>query len=293
MRIPTSVIVMTLVTAAPFALAVRDTLHPQPKHHHYDEDMTPEAETAQYEAEMRRMEEERQAEQARTKAMLASMLGDKGKLGPFFDNLALGAPEATAQMISERATSASDLVEFHFKAPDGKVDELWFDATGSCDELEQAVRGAWGDGTQWIDPETHTKTELDTSDNCRLGLSRYVEIEQFLDKTLTASIPLAALGRRLDALPGVLGEVQFAPGLAHMSGGATVHFTTDENNKILGMSTSFGAEVETDAVIRARLEKLLGKGTQDPDTGEWSWKGKTPVHYAYSDAHVYLDIGAP
>jgi hypothetical protein len=47
MRIPTSVIVMTLVTAAPFALAVRDTLHPQPKHHHYDEDMTPEAETAQ------------------------------------------------------------------------------------------------------------------------------------------------------------------------------------------------------------------------------------------------------
>lgn len=292
MRIPTSVIVMSLVTAAPFALAVRDTLHPQPKHHSYDDDeITPEAETAQYEAEMRRMEEERQANEARKRTVYKGLLGDKGKLGSYLDNLSLDTPLAQADAVHTRTETANDIIELDLEETATGLNMIQIHAV-DCDALEEAVRGAWGDANQWLDPATHTRTVFD-SIGCSLKLTRYTEIEQFVDKTSTASIPLGLIGKPIDGIANTDDGNLRTPGLANTSD-VLIRLTSDDNNqKVVGFSASFQADVDADATIRARLDKLLGKGKQDPDTGEWDWKGKVPVHYAYSDAHVYLDIGAP
>jgi hypothetical protein len=294
MRIPTSVIVMTLVTAAPFALAVRDTLHAQPKHHAYEDelDVSQEAETARYEAEMQRMEAERQAEEAKKQAVLATVLGDVGQLGPYLDNITVGATRGQADALDERLTNSDSTpvyVTFAYDAHD-TVQSITVGTT-ECPMFREQIRSQWGAGMRWFAPGTHVKATFDESDDCSLTLQRFVEMEQFLDKTTTASIPLGAIGKPASSLFGGAGEVS-TPGLLE-TGSPAIRETTDDVGKIVGLSVTFAAEVEADDAIRARLTALLGKGTQDPDTGEWSWKGKIPVHYSYSDAHVYIDIGEP
>jgi hypothetical protein len=290
MRIPTSVIVMSLVTAAPFALAVRDTLHPQPKHHTYEE-IAAHARSEQYKAELKRMEEERQAEDAHKQAVLKDLLGDKGKLGSYVDGVTVGATRDQIDAINLRISGAGDLV---YLAPE-------YDATDKassikvvftdCDALREAVRARWDDANQWVDPATHVKMTFEDGYECSLDLHRYVEMEQFLDKTTTASIPIGAIGKP-STLPLDGDQTMQTPGLEH-TGDVVVGARTDDSGKVLGLSVSFAADVDADAPIRARLDTLFGKGQQDPDTGEWFWKGKTPVHYAFSDAHVYIDIGQP
>lgn len=294
MRIPTSVIVMSLVTAAPFAMAVRDTLHPQPKHHSYDDELSPEAETARYEAEMRREEEQRQAEEARKQAIVKTVLGDKGKLGPYLDNLTLGATREQAEAIQGRVANAIDApvyVTFDVDAQD-KVQSITVAAT-DCSPLRDQIRTQWGESTRWSDPAAHIKTTFDDGYDCALHVERYVEMEQFIDKTATASIPLGAIGKPATAVAADENLMLHTPGLEQTTGDTSVRLSTDDNGKIVGLSATFGADVEADAAIRARLDKVLGKGHQDPDTGEWDYKGRTPVHYAYTDAHVYIDIGQP
>jgi len=292
MRIPTSVIVMTLVTAAPFALAVRDTLHPQPRHHAYEDELgaSPEAETAQYEAEMQRMEDERQAEEARKQTVLNGLLGEQGKLGPYLDSVSVGATRAQMDAMVPRLQPTMDLVDV---APtydrDDKVSSLKVVFT-DCNALRETVRTRWGDDNTWLDSAAHIKTTFHDGYDCSIDQERYVEMEQFLDKTDTASIPLGVLGKRGPDLDDE-GAFLHRPGLEHTDS-PTIQTTTNESGKVVGLSVSFAADVEADAPIRARLDHLLGKGTQDADTGEWSWT-KIPVHYSYSDAHVYLDIGRP
>jgi hypothetical protein len=293
MRIPTSVIVMSLVTAAPFALAVRDTLHPQPKHHAYDDDeIDVEAESARYEAEMQREQEEERAEAARKRVVLQGLLGEKGKLGPYVDNLTLGATREQIEALNDRIASATDLVyigadyDVHDQATSLQV------VFTDCSALRDAVRTEWGEANQWLDSASHVKTTFEDGYDCSLSLHRYVEIEQFLDKTLTASIPLAALGKPTAKLPLDGDLAMTTPGL-ETTADVMVRATAGDHGEVIGLGAVFAADVEADAPIRARLDKLLGKGTQDPDTGEWQWKGKIPVHYSYSDAHVYIDIGEP
>lgn len=290
MRIPTSVIVMSLVTAAPFALAVRDTLRPHQKHLTLEEQRA-----ADVEAEMQRMEAEQeathQAEEARKQAVMTELLGEPGKLGGYLDHVTIGAARAQVEAVEQRIAPAMDLVDLaaEYDAED-KVSSLKVVA-GDCDALREAVRTHWGEDVRWVDTAAHVKTTFVDGDDCAIEQHPYVDMNQFLDRSMTASIPLAALGKPSSALLADDGALH-RPGLAQTDG-VTLQVTTDDAAKIVGMSASFAADVEADALIRARLDALLGKGAQDPDTGEWAWKGKTPVHYAYTDAHGYLDIGTP
>jgi hypothetical protein len=290
MRIPTSVIVMSLVTAAPFALAVRDTLHAQPKHQ-----TAAEAEIEAYKAGAARREAEQQAEQqaaeARKTAVLEGLLGEPGKLGAYLDYLTLGATREQVDAIAQRIEADHDLLDVSptYDTAD-KVTALRV-VFSDCIALGHAVHTQWGEGNRWVDAATHVKTTLDDNESCSIEQHRYVDMQQFLDKTTTASIPLAALGKPSSPLLADLNDFN-RPGLAN-TGEPTIDVTVGDNAKITAMEVSFEADVEADAPIRARLDQLLGKGTQDPDTGEWSWKGKIPVHYSYSDAHVDMVIGQP
>lgn len=289
MRIPPSVFVMSLVTAVPFGLAVRDTIHPQKTRAQIEEEKQ-----AQYEIDLEKQAQaDREAEEQRKTTVLKGLLGDKGKLGTYLDGIAVGAPVGQAEAIHDRTMNASDIIDFSYTpSADGKVASIRIVGGAGCD-LRDVISKAWGSDEQWVDASTHTRAHFQSED-CELTLDRYVDIEQLIDKTLTASIPAGALGKTLDEVPGLDGDdVLVSPGLASTGGDVNVRFTTNDSGKIVGLSASFSADVDADATIRGRLDKLFGKGKQDADTGEWDWKGKTPVHYAYSSARVYLDIGQP
>jgi hypothetical protein len=286
MRIPPSVFVMSLVVAVPFGLAVKDTLHPPKTRAEIEAEKE-----AQYEADMERQAQaDREAEEQRTQTVFGGLLGDKGKLGTYLDGLAIGTPEDQAEAIKDRTTNASDMLYLTYSAKAGRVDSIMIEANNDCSELTKAVRTKWGADNRWIDPATHTRAQYE-EDLCQLTLDRYVDVEQFIDKTTTASIPVGALGKPLDEIGDDLALT--SPNLVSGDDNVHVQFTIDDNSKITGMSASFKLDVDGDAVLRARLQQLFGKGTQDPDTGEWDYKGKVPVHYAYTSAHGYLDIGKP
>ena len=291
MRIPPSVFVMSLVTAVPFGLAVRDTLHP----HKTRAEIAADNEQ-QYELDMQKQEAaDRQAEEQRKATVMKGLLGDKGKLGAYFDGIAIGAPVAQAEAIHDRTLNTADIVTFEYDAgSDGMVKSLRLESGGdSCAELGTAIHAAWGPQTEWLDEPAHTRVHFDETE-CTLAFDRYVDLEHFVDKTLTASIPVAALGKTLDQIPGLDEDDHLAaPGLVNTGAQVDVRFTTDDAGKIVGVSASFSADADADATIRARLDKLFGKGKLDADTSEWDWKGKPPVHYALTAGHAYLDIGQP
>jgi len=285
------VFVMSLVTAVPFGLAVKDTVHPPKTRAEVEAEKE-----AQYEADMQRQAQaDREAEAQRTNTVFGGLLGDKGKLGTYLDGLALGTPASQAEAIRERTANASDLIELTYTEHLGKVDSILIEAGGgSCSDLVKAVRTKWGQDDRWLDPATHTRAQLD-EDACSLTLDRYVELEQLIDKTTTASIPVGSLGKPVDQLDSALDQDDTieSPNLAQGAGTVHVQLTVNDAGKVVGMSASFKIDVEADALVRERLQQLFGKGTQDPDTGEWDYKGKVPAHYAYTSARAYLDIGKP
>src|SRR5690348_12239618 len=184
MRIPPSVFVMSVVTAVPFGLAIKDTVHPPKTRAQIEE----EKERA-YEIDMEKQAQaDREAEEQRTATVFGGLLGDKGKLGTYLDGLAIGAPAEQAETIRNRTLNASDMIELTYTVQADKVASIAIEAGGGqCDELTKTVRTKWGEDDRWLDPATHSRAVLD-EDDCALTLDRYVDVEQFLDKTTTASI---------------------------------------------------------------------------------------------------------
>src|SRR5512135_494999 len=129
MRIPPSVFVMSLVTAVPFGLAVRDTLHPRPK---TLADLTDDEREAQYEADMQKqLEADRAAEEQRKHTVYDRLLGAPGKLGPYLDNLALGVPTSQAEAVEARIANASDMILVSHDEAQDVVTSLRIESTGT------------------------------------------------------------------------------------------------------------------------------------------------------------------
>jgi hypothetical protein len=296
MRIPPSVFVMSVVTAVPFGLAIKDTVHPPKTRAQIEE----EKERA-YEIDMEKQAQaDREAEEQRTATVFGGLLGDKGKLGTYLDGLAIGAPADQAETIRNRTLNASDMIELTYTVQAGKVASIAIEAGGGqCEQLTKTVRTKWGEDDRWLDPATHTRAVLD-EDNCALTLDHYVDVEQLLDKTTTASIPVGALGKTLDQLGDNVqrhdydaGGALETPGLAQTDGNVEVDLTVNDAGKVVGMTASFKLAVEGDEIVRGRLDQLFGKGKHLADTGGWQWSGKVPVLYSYASARVFLEIGEP
>ena len=114
MRIPPSVIVMSLVTAVPFALAVHDTMKPHPKT--YDE-MTDQEREAQFEEEMRKESAEQAerdaAETAKRAATYKTFFGEKpAQLGSYFHTVQLGMPVDQPAFDALSSTTDVSLLNF-------------------------------------------------------------------------------------------------------------------------------------------------------------------------------------
>src|SRR5215203_3160200 len=107
MRIPPSVIVMSVVTAVPFGLGVRDTLkHKDVTADEYDgldfgakrSERERVRELEEYEAEARREQLEREAKAKERIAQLDMLIGTKpAQMGALFDGVTLGAGAGSFQ----------------------------------------------------------------------------------------------------------------------------------------------------------------------------------------------------
>ena len=204
MRIPPSVIVMSLVTAVPFALAVRDTMKPHQKT--YDE-MSDEEREAQFEEEMRKESAEQAqrdaAETAKRAATYKTFFGEKpAQLGSYFHAVQLGMP--VDQPAFDALASTTDVSMINF-AGEKTLESIKISDDEHCDALRAQMVAAWQDAPDgiYLDPASHQRASFQ---ECTLTFSHYVDVNQWIDRKGDVPVALSWIGMPADKLREQLGE---------------------------------------------------------------------------------------
>lgn len=321
MRIPPSVFVMSVVTAVPFGLAIRDTVKEKPAVS--GDDLTDddglgfgrrgaaesEAELARYEAEMKA---EAAAREARTKeriAKLDQLVGAKAaQMGPLFDGIVLGAgagsfqPENVRQRI-ERASSDGFLaVDFDADATALNAVTVTvssdYETSDACEQLASKLTTAWGHGTNnaWLDPATHQRATLTSDYTCVLRFDRYLDAASWV-----AQLPIDAVGTSADKLAQKLGPAAEVdedlvawsiPGVG-FGKGATKIEAYAAKGRIIGFKVTGSADFDSTLQVRDALSaKLKAQPTKnsDSDYGDYNayqWKKRVPVVLEQSDTDKF------
>jgi len=299
MRIPPSVIVMSLVTAVPFALAVHDTMKPHPKT--YDE-MSDEEREAQFEEEMRKESAEQAqrdaVETAKRAATYKTFFGEKpAQLGSYFHTVQLGMP--VDQPAFDALSSTDDVSMLNFEGVK-TLDTIRISDEEHCDALRAAMVAAWQDAPDgiYLDPASHQRASFQ---ECTLTFSRYVEVNQWIDIKGDVPVALSWIGMPADKLREQLGErltnddgevlMWNAPGVGR--GNDPTHITARiENDKIAGLSINVMTDTPTVDAVHARLDGLLGKGApdeEDPDMVTWK-KGKVHASMNYGAETLSIEL---
>ena len=303
MRIPKSTIVMTLVTAVPFGLAIRDTLrHKDPLSYinamddRYDAERDPELE-----AQLAKDEAERAASEAAHKAAVATARGalfgpSAGSMGRMFADVKLGDPTASAmQMYGTLRTDGANIgVDFEYVG--GKLNAVAVKLLEECDDFGDALDAAWGGGSVWMNADSSVRASLDRS-ACTLRFERFADAESWLK-----AMPLAMFGKNADAFRAQLGDRVTD---ADESGfgwrdigvgtgtGETTYEAVVQRGKLVGLTASAQIDVQTSDEILLAMKKQFGEPTVD-DTGTiFTWKRKSmPIQLELSGDHVLLQIGS-
>jgi hypothetical protein len=311
MRIPPSVIVMSVVTAVPFGLGVRDTLkHKDVTAEEYDGLDFGEGRSArersreleEYEAEARREQLEREAKSKERIAQLDQLVGAKpAQMGSLFDGIVLGAgagsfqPENVRLRIENATRDGFMSVSFDAdaKALNG-IDVIVgsdYDSSDACEELLKKLDAKWGSPTNnaWLDPATHQRASFDT-DSCKLRFDRYVEPTDWV-----AALPIAAVGSSTAKFTAQLtaGDVDqndervvwTSPGVGYGKGPS--HYEAwITNGKVTGFTMSGDSDFDTILAVRDAMSaklKAQPKKTADEYDAEYStyeWKRRPYVRLA-------------
>jgi hypothetical protein len=321
MRIPTSVIVMSLVTAVPFGLGIRDTLNH--KGAHADDELSGldfgggrsarERQRAldEYEAEMRREAADREARAKARLEKLDQLYGAKpAQMGALLDGITLGAgagsfqPENVRQRIENASRDGLLFVAFDTDAKALKGVEVRltsdYESGDVCEKLDEKLTAAWGKPTNgaWLDPATHQRATLD-HEVCLLRFDTYAEPGDWV-----AQLPLSGVGTSIDKLAEQVGgdyedgELTWhLPGLRYGKG-ATILTALSENGKVTGIRIDVGADFDSMLAVRDALSAKLKAQPQKQDGDEYSsfqtyeWKRKVPVVLETTDTNKFaLVIG--
>ena len=220
MALPTSTIVMAVLTCVPFGLAIRDTVHgTAPAAHGGDDDddgdgdsqddnsddARMEAERAAGEAETERLERAEQAKKEKLRTARRDLFGaEVATLGSGFRGLTLGMPESEirSETISRLEAAASVDIE---PLPNVTLDWLTITAE-DCDKLGQDLQEAWGRGKTedyesryWQNPTTGTRASFDPA-TCELTFERFAEPTAWVTKTKTSVVPVWLVGQSIAKL---------------------------------------------------------------------------------------------
>jgi hypothetical protein len=312
MRIPTSVLVMSVVTAVPFGLGIRDQLtKKEVSADEFDDGIDfgggrsareRERELAEYEAELRREEAEREKAAQERLERLDQVYGERAAtMGTLLEGISLGAgagafqPENVRRRI-EHATK-DNFFSVMFDADTRSLNAVIvtvsddYDYGNACDKFPERLARAWGSSPTmvWQDVATHQRASYDT-DSCQLRFERYIEPAEWV-----AQLPLNGIGMSLDKFidqlpPGSVsdsdetGVYWVMPGIGFGKGDTRLEAYTVKN-KIVGLkatvATDFNATLAVREALSAKL-KAQPKKTTDEEVeydgyNVWEWKRRVPV----------------
>lgn len=317
MRIPPSVFVMSVLTAVPFGLAIRETAHDKAQKHHDDLDDEDDFSPREYNSEndmremresearleeMRAAERERKAKTELERAKIAPMLvgTEPATLGTLFTGVKLGAdagnfqPDITREQIAEASDSLSVDWDVDASTLNGVSVTLKTDYDErECAPLVSALR-AWGPktGNGWENAALHQRATFDQY-GCTLKFERFTDVEHFVDRNDAAIVPMNMIGQ-----PAAKLRARVAPHLdsdeedtlswhdVGLAGGTGPTRLTAliENGKVSTITVELPDGIDL-APLSARLTKLQGvKGKHDDEEFTTTW------HTGRGDAVIYENI---
>lgn len=258
MRIPTSLVVMSCVTALPFGLAIRDTVRHSPRGDELD--LTGER------ARARELREKEQLEEARAQAEYEARRREHERR---LDALYGPTPASEGHAFDNAGGPTSIEV--------GMAD---------CDRMHEKLRAAWGPPTDdvWVDPTTHHRASL-TGDDCILTFEPYLDVDAWV-----ARLPFDLLGKptatSLEPMPGV--------GYGH--DGTLLDVEPDDHNKIIAINAIAFTDRESQAaIVEALSVRLRARPMQSAtDPNVWTWPSTPVVRFDASGASRFsVQIGKP
>jgi hypothetical protein len=294
MRIPTSTLVMSLVAAVPFGLAIRDTILHHDKLHQIAEEDRQEserrvAERAADEAAQamytQQLAQERQAREERVRQHATLLVGhDFVTPGLAYQGEELGnSPvygvdtivDATGNVLAMTATMTDDDV--------------------ACSVLRDVASKTWGEPAAngvWLDLHSHQRASI-TAD-CGLEFGRFVDAV-----TWAQDLPLDAIGkargelaRRYARGDGDSDAPWQSPGLD--SDGLTTLwpvFDVAHADRLLGLQIAVPATwPTTQRVVHALAIRLDAKPIEDSD-GAYIWRKPIAMKLVYGDNKLSIDLG--
>jgi hypothetical protein len=251
MRVPPSLVVMSVVTAAPFGLAIHDTVAGTKRTGVLDltGDRTRERERLERQEREERQERlARRAHELELEKQLDLLVGNTpGTPGPMFDGVTLGASMDTFQtsdardrvddLVRERVADVSyrgveRLYEIHVEIP--------YD---TCSAFHDRLVTRWrpSGGDIWIDPATRTRAAF-VADACSLEFTTYLDVEDWVSK-----LPVGALGQPAASVDRSL------PGVGTGKGYTSISIDRDDADSVTGVTITGDTDLSTQEQIRAAL----------------------------------------
>jgi hypothetical protein len=309
MRIPTSTIVMGLVTCIPFALAIRQGT----PNRHADDDDEVDAEMAMArDAQMRADMAARKAhaEEAKAEELHRLYGAEPATPGLLFGGIELGMPEITPTQERNLHTFAAGTVTTQLG--DTGLEAIRVRLHDDCDTLETKLTDTWGPGTTtpsgtvWLNPAKHSRARIHS---CSLIFDQYATVEEWIAKSDKSIVPLWAIGQPAEKLTDALTR---PPGDAKASrfpwtavgvgiGSDVTHLSAEiDHGRIAGINAIVSAEAPTITAVRDQLVSLFGEPrppkAPDPDdvAGETTtrWDGKLPILLETTDNGFALSVGS-
>lgn len=326
MALPTSTIVLGLLTAVPFGLAIKDTISgtgTRGSASSDDDELVENDPDAEHDYE--RYQREREEAEAKARAALDGAIdrlipsGTAGRLGLAGYEIGAAAPpsETPDRDVLERvtrmrlasgrsATGALDKLTLTFPA--------YVDEQSVCLTLSKRLANAWGDGehthamgearTHFVsETAPHTRVtfvEPDEGERCQLVAEPAIAPAAFLTKAETSTVPLWAVGKPAKLLVDKLGDTAFSDatqirwttaGVGAGLGGTEL-YARIVKGKIVTLAVKFQASAST---IRAVAEQLVADLGEPLDGDPVVWpKAKVTLTTVDDTMGEYdLLVGAP
>ena len=316
MRIPTSMIVMGLITAVPFGLAIKQTLSKSSQQDRELEDqMDPDAKYERQAKEYQEKYERERAEEAAAEKTRKEAARAKQKLvfgpqpatlGPLFGGVHLGTARddmALSELNRKLLAEDSLTVEMQNDLKTLAAVKIKIGGYGDdCGSFSADLDTAWGTATEtygflenWAGPDGAT-AKFD-SRQCTLSIQHTVDADKWIAHGDASLVPIDYVGKNAAILKAKLGEnvdqdetmaQWFALGVGQ-SEGVTNVTATIEGGKITAIGASVTVSHPTKDKIVDRLTKLFGKPVEYPDSGaELAWKGHPHVEITMSGTLLEL-----
>jgi len=304
MRIPPSAIVMSLLVAVPFGLAIRDSLKGNDLQSKMDREVVEELERAA-KAQAEQAEEakrEAEAEKARDehrKKTFASLIGTtRGSLGAQFSVQVGEQPpdgfEAKLDAIEDLEFRDSMMPGMQLRG-DGTLTSVTLPLGDEhCSEMRTALEHAWGTAEDdiWIDTEHSRRASLG-------GLLCVLHFDQFVDDAAWAKIALPnIIDKSAEAAQKLLGTPTvpldesvlswYAPGAAHGRDSTEILATRGDTIYKTEVSTTVTPQQAT--ALIAALGKQLGRPAEPSEGGDLYTWDKQNVEATYNTESMRLTV---